>query len=194
MTQQKFDLNQCDIVLRHRKDCVVAAIPRFGLFAQADTVQGALDALAVKRAALQADLDAFEELSARDSASAQEFVPFPWRDIRVFAAKAAIVFLLLTAAATYLAIRTQQIVDSAWYKVETNIQRVALTSGRTFWSNVERELDRAADPTSDLPDEKKQKLLSDIRRIADRWRPFVTEVSGILSPSNAPLSQGVPNK
>jgi hypothetical protein len=194
MTQQKFDLNQCDIVLRHRKDCVVAAIPQFGLFAQADTVQGALDALAVKRAVLQADLDAFEELSARDAASAREFVPFPWRDIRVFAAKAAIVFFLLIGAATYLAIRTQQIVDSTWYKVETNIQRVALNSGRTFWSNVERELDRAADPTSDLPDEKKQKLLSDIRRIADRWRPFVTEVSGILSPSNVPSSQGVPNK
>jgi hypothetical protein len=194
MTQQKFDLNQCDVVLRHRKDCVVAAIPQFGLFAQADTVQGALDALAVKRAALQADLDAFEELSARDSASAQEFVPFPWRDIRVFAAKAAIIFFILMATTIYLVTRTQQIIDSAWYKVETNIQRVALTSGRTFWSNVERELDRAADPASDLPEEKKQKLLSDIRRLADRWRPFVTEASGILPSGNISTPQEAPNK
>jgi hypothetical protein len=34
-------------------------------------------------------------------------------------------------------------------------------------------LDRAADPASDLPPEKKQKLLNDVKVIVARWRPFV---------------------
>jgi len=50
------------------------------------------------------------------------------------------------------------------------------TTGAPFWGKVERELDRAADPASDLPPEKKQKLLNDVHVIAARWRPFLDAV------------------
>jgi hypothetical protein len=45
--------------------------------------------------------------------------------------------------------------------------------GHQFWSKIEDELDKQADPGSDMPPETKQKLLADIRVLADRWRPFV---------------------
>ena len=45
--------------------------------------------------------------------------------------------------------------------------------GEKFWTKVEHELDRAADPKSDLPPQEKQKLINDVRVIVARWRPFV---------------------
>ncbi len=50
--------------------------------------------------------------------------------------------------------------------------------GRQFWTKLERELDRAADPKADLPPEEKQKLLEDVRVIAARWRPFIDALQG----------------
>jgi hypothetical protein len=50
--------------------------------------------------------------------------------------------------------------------------------GTQFWSKVEHELDRAADPKSDLPPEQKQKLVNDVRVIVARWRPFIEAVQG----------------
>jgi len=47
-----------------------------------------------------------------------------------------------------------------------------------IWGKIERELDRAADPASDLPPEKKQKLVNDVRVIVARWRPFLDAVAG----------------
>jgi hypothetical protein len=38
---------------------------------------------------------------------------------------------------------------------------------------VEEELDRAASPASDLPPERKQKLINNVRTIVARWRPVI---------------------
>jgi hypothetical protein len=45
----------------------------------------------------------------------------------------------------------------------------------SFWTHVERQLDRAADARNDIPPERQQKLLNDIRILADRARPFIRE-------------------
>ena len=58
--------------------------------------------------------------------------------------------------------------------------------GPQFWTKIERELDRAADPSSDLPPERKQKLINDVRMIVARWRPFIDAAqNGIQKPPNA---------
>jgi hypothetical protein len=62
-----------------------------------------------------------------------------------------------------------------------NEKIVALNSqykigGSAFWTKMERELDNAAAPDADLPPEKKQRLLNDVRIITARWRPFVSTV------------------
>ena len=49
---------------------------------------------------------------------------------------------------------------------------------------MEGELDRMAQPGSDLPEAKKQKLLEDIRLIAAKWRPFVVEIQTALTDQN----------
>lgn len=53
--------------------------------------------------------------------------------------------------------------------------------GRSFWTKVEAQLDSLADPKSDLTLEKKQKILTQIRVISDRWRPFLNEAVGPLA-------------
>ena len=54
-------------------------------------------------------------------------------------------------------------------------QTVQQTSigGRKFWARLEEELDRAAAPASDLPPERKQKLINNVRVLAARWRPLI---------------------
>jgi hypothetical protein len=49
--------------------------------------------------------------------------------------------------------------------------------GRKFWAEIERNIDIAADPRSDLPPEKKQQMLNDVRVIVARWRPFIDAIS-----------------
>jgi hypothetical protein len=53
--------------------------------------------------------------------------------------------------------------------------------GRSFWTKVEAELDSLADPNSDLKPEKKQRIMTQIRIISDRWRPFLNAAVGPLS-------------
>ncbi len=52
--------------------------------------------------------------------------------------------------------------------------------GPQFWARIERELDRAADPASDLSPDEKQKLVNDVRVIVARWRPFIDAVQSEL--------------
>jgi hypothetical protein len=52
--------------------------------------------------------------------------------------------------------------------------------GNRFWTKLERELDRLADPKTDLTPEKKQKILSQIKLISDRWRPFLLEATSAI--------------
>lgn len=58
-------------------------------------------------------------------------------------------------------------------KVHDQIEASMRLGGPKFWAKVERELDHAADNSSDLTPEKKQKLIHDIRVIVARWHPFV---------------------
>lgn len=93
-----------------------------------------------------------------------------------FAVKACILAVVISASALYVA---NSIIDNI---------REALgnTTGKPFWTKVERELDRAAAPESDLPPEQKEKLLHDIHVIVARWRPFLNAVDSELQKPEAP--------
>jgi hypothetical protein len=60
--------------------------------------------------------------------------------------------------------------------------------GAQFWERAEHELERAADPSHELPLEKKQKLLSEIHVVVERWRPFMTEIAPLFSDFQKPAS------
>jgi hypothetical protein len=55
--------------------------------------------------------------------------------------------------------------------------------GKQFWGKIEQELDHLADTSSDLPPEKKQKLINDVRLIVARWRPFIDAVQSEIQKS-----------
>ena len=57
------------------------------------------------------------------------------------------------------------------------LRRRTKIGGPQFWSTVDKSLDDLADRyrKSAMPEEKRQKILSNIRVIRDRWWPFIAE-------------------
>jgi hypothetical protein len=65
------------------------------------------------------------------------------------------------------------------YLIENRIQSIRESThlgGREFWTRVEKTLSDLADPKSEMPPAKKAKILSDIKIVSERWRPFVEAV------------------
>jgi hypothetical protein len=83
----------------------------------------------------------------------------------VLAAIAAVIMTNLIATK----IETTRLTWQATFRDYTRI------GGPQFWSKVEKSLDDLANPKSELPEDKRQKILSDIRAIRDRWWPFIAE-------------------
>jgi hypothetical protein len=177
------DITNSDIVIRRRNGQVVAAIPQFGLFAEADTFKNALDELEIKKQDLQADLMAFANLQSYPTGDASPPSNIRWREINLFAIKSCIVLAVVIVATLFASYHINQSISSTIYKIQdaaqANLDRFTVESGSVFWTKVTRELDRAAN--SNMTKETKQKLLTDIRKIVDKWRPFVIEASGIFA-------------
>ena len=183
------DLDQFDIDIRRDGDSVVAAIPQIGLFSRGDSEAAALAALEAKKRLLEADFAAFRKLDSGTNLEPEfpqpsRAAPIGWQsDIRSFAIKAGIVFLLIVVGAMFATMQMQQVIGST-------LQQFEIRGGKAFWSVVERELARAADPANALPPEKKQQLLAQIRAVVDAWRPFVTETTAIFVPEETPGAVG----
>jgi len=87
-----------------------------------------------------------------------------------FAIKVGIVAVVISLCTIFVA-------DAIMWQLEEVIAgTLGTATGTPFWTKVERELDRAADPASELPPKKKQKLINDVRVIVARWRPLVDAV------------------
>ena len=61
---------------------------------------------------------------------------------------------------------------------EQTVRAATSLGGHRF--KLESELDRLADPRADLSPEKKQKILSQIKAVSDRWRPFLEEATAAI--------------
>lgn len=168
-----------DVIIRRRSNHVIAAIPQFGLFAEAKTVQEALDALEIKKKNLQADLAAFANLKSYPERDTNESSHIRWREIYQFSIKSLIALALVIVAISLASYQIQKSLNSTLYAAQANFDRFTLESGSVFWSKVERELDRAAN--ANMPEDTKQRLLTDIRKLVDKWRPFVVEASGLFA-------------
>src|ERR1700704_1062028 len=94
-----------------------------------------------------------------------------------FAIKTCIVAAVISISTMFVA---NWMIDSAQFFLKRSVlvlrselQSVGPIGGPQFWRALEREIERAAAPESDLPPEKKQKLIDEIHVIATRWRPFL---------------------
>ena len=65
---------------------------------------------------------------------------------------------------------------------------------QSFWTKVEGFIERAADPGKEPSPERKQKLEQNIRTLADRWRPIVTEALSVFMPEKSAKSDAPTEK
>jgi hypothetical protein len=107
--------------------------------------------------------------------------------IKQFAIKICIAAVVISASTIFVVDWIVDTVEESVSRTAADLRgQLAVTGGgREFWAKIERELDRAADPASDLSPEKKQKLLDDVQVIVTRWRPFIDAVqTAAKSPPN----------
>src|SRR5262249_24439252 len=92
--------------------------------------------------------------------------------ILLFAIKTCIVAVVVTACAVFAADWVIGAAEQSFARSVRSVQQISI-GGRKFWHRVEEELDRAAAPASDLPSERKEKLINNVRILAARWRPLI---------------------
>jgi hypothetical protein len=171
--QMREDLEDLDVVVHRRGSRYLAKIPQLGLYATGDTLANAVEALeAKKRSLLQelAEAGALNEIGVPSSGSNVQTKVLP--ALALFAAKGAIVVALVLAAVGYTRHALRSEIDQF---------QAAEMGGARFWADFETSIQRAADPASDLPADKRQALLKDLRIIVDRWRPFMREADRLFS-------------
>jgi hypothetical protein len=189
-------LDDFDVVIRKNNGRIVAGIPQAGLYAVGDDIPAVLAALEEKKKAFVADLEEAGELGLLDverrPAGAQRLASYPQAaikppsDIGRFILKTGIVVV----AVIVIFVGSGLLIASQVDRTIANVKSIKI-GGRQFWTRVENEIHKMASPSSDLPEDKKQKLLADIRAIAAKWRPFVTEIQAALAePENSKKSAG----
>jgi|EndMetStandDraft_3_1072993.scaffolds.fasta_scaffold173277_2 hypothetical protein len=112
-----------------------------------------------------------------------------------FAIKTAIVAAAVVVSAWIMLDVLDDFADRRMQQFERTLRSATSLGGRQFWTKLENQLDALADPRSDFSMEKKQKLLTQIRAISDRWRPFLLEAASAIEgptpaagPSRPPAS------
>ena len=175
-------LDKFDISIRRKDDKVTAAVPQLGLYATASDSRSALDALERKKAALLADLTAAGEIESLPALAFADAVPATSYGLPRFVLKVAIVVALVGIAIVVTTNLVTAKIDLIAAKVENtrlawqaSLQEYTKIGGAQFWLKVENGLDQLADPKSELPEEKRQKILANIRAIRERWWPFIAE-------------------
>jgi hypothetical protein len=169
-------LDKFEISIRRKDDKITAAVPQLGLYATTTDIHGAIDALERKKVALLEDLTAAGELEILSPvAFANPVAPPTSHGLARFTLKAGIIVVMIAIAivvTTNLLATKIETTRVAW---QTTLQDYGKIGGAQFWSKVEKSLDQLADPKSEMPEDKRQKILSDIRAIRDRWWPFIAE-------------------
>ena|SRR5215471_2455301 len=169
-------LDRFEISIRRKDDKIIAAVPQLGLYATASDIHGALDALERKKSALLKDLIAAGEVEHLSAvAVADPVAPATSQGLAQFALKVGIVVVLVAAAIVITSNLVATKFESARLAWQATLQDYTKIGGAQFWSKVEKGLDQLADPRSEMPEEKRQKILSNIRVLRDRWWPFIAE-------------------
>jgi hypothetical protein len=188
--QEQTDLDDFEIVIRHRSGRYIAKIPQIGLYAVADSLPNVIDAIEIKKRLLVKELTAADALNEVSVTAIRSTTSSPTAQVtmrsalELFAAKAAIVLVLLFAAGAYATHLIASSADRQMVQLREDIAQLRQATkigGASFWAEVEKEIAIAAQPANDIPAEKKERLLADMHVIVDRWRPFVKEAKRLFS-------------
>jgi hypothetical protein len=196
VSETKANLDQFDVSVRGSNGLYVAAIPDLSLFARGATQEEALASLEGRLEALQDDLETFDGLAAEKTEQGLRLPPAAMRspvksrgqgsagtgNLRAFAIKAVVVFVLFVAGIMFLSAQIQNTVESAGVSLTASLrQGTKGMGGRPFWTKIQKEINRAADPEHQLPDDEMQQLLRSIHVLVEEWRPFALEISRLFS-------------
>ena|SRR2546422_7230985 len=111
--------------------------------------------------------------------SPSQVVELHFGPIGQFALKTAIVFVAVILSGWIVLDILDDLANRRIQQLEATIR--SSIGGRQFWTKLEDELERLADPRMDVSSEKKQKILSQIKIISDRWRPFLVEARSSIA-------------
>jgi hypothetical protein len=100
--------------------------------------------------------------------------------IGVFLIKTGIVSAAIVLSAWILLDVLDGFATRRMQQLEQTIRTATSLGGRQFWTKLEGELDKLADGRTDIPPEKKAKILSQVKAISDRWRPFLQEAAAAI--------------
>ena len=100
--------------------------------------------------------------------------------IGVFLIKTVIVSAAIVVSAWIMLGVLDDFATRRMQQLEQTVRTATSLGGRQFWTELEGELDKLADGRTDLPPEKKPKILAQIKAVSDRWRPFLTEVAAAI--------------
>jgi hypothetical protein len=185
-------IDELDIVIRRKGAKVSAGIPQLALWATAGDAHAAITALEQKRAAFLADLaeaGGLDDLEPRPY-TVRSASPSRRGELLQFTLKALIVIGLIaglfTLSGALLASRVERVVRDTNEKM----QQYTKVGGAQFWEKMEHELERAADPASDLPAEQKKKVLAQIHVVVERLRPFMAELAPLFAEFQKPAPSG----
>jgi len=105
--------------------------------------------------------------------------------LAAFAAKTAIIAAAVAFCSWFVIgeifDRVDEAMERGLLQLHAELQSATRIGGPSFWTRLEQSLDDTADPRHEISPEEKQKLISDIRVIAERWRPLVKEALAIIA-------------
>ncbi len=182
-----------DIVIRPREDGGVnLIIPDLGIFVSAaDVSSGYAEAIA-RRDEFIDELQKNDLLHLRPEPASGRTAGLEdnyWRSDRKFIYRAGVITVLI-AFLGYAVIwqglaETQRIAQEAVSRVE-NIQLGSIKAQLAEYSlsteKVERLLERLADEKRDIPDEQRDRMIRNIEKIVDRYKPFIEPLNELSSP------------
>jgi hypothetical protein len=106
-----------------------------------------------------------------------------------FLIKTVIVAAAIVVSAWILLDILDDFADRRMQQVQQTMQSYTKLGGRQFWTKLENQLDQLADPKSDLPPEKKAKILAQIKVVADRWGPFLRQAASSIEGASSKPAQ-----
>jgi hypothetical protein len=101
--------------------------------------------------------------------------------IGLFAIKTLIVSVAIVVSGWFVLDLLDDFATRRMEQLERTVRSATAVGGRQFWTRLELELDKLADPETDISSERKQKILAQIKVVSDRWRPFVLEAASTIA-------------
>jgi hypothetical protein len=103
-----------------------------------------------------------------------------------FAIKTVIVCAAIVVSGVIMLDYLDDFISRRMEQMEATMRPFTRIGGKQFWTKLELELEKQADPSADLSPEQKRKILSQIKIISDRWRPFLSEAASSIAGEPSP--------